>query len=296
MNAGANGDSSISPDGRFIVFASTRAGPLNIWKMDADGANLKQLTTGNNEDDNPHCTPDGKWVVYESTRADKTTLWKVAVDGGPPVQLIEKPSRNAAISPDGRWVFYQSTDAPRDVSFVSSPEGNWVANNSTGETTIWRVSIDGGKPVELVNRYSTDPIIARQGNLMEPVISPDGKMIACRYQPDTEKNIWKVAIVSLKGIPIQVFDISAHPFWDSVGFRWSPDGRAITYRSHQNSVSLGRLGTDNLWNRPIDGNPPKQLTNFESDQIFSFAWSRDGQLALSRGVETRDVILLTNFR
>jgi len=91
-----------------------------------------------------------------------------------------------------------------------------------------------------------------------------------------------------------VFDISAHPFWDRVGFRWSPDGKAITYRAHQDST--GRNGADNLWNRPIDGGPPKQLTNFDSDQIFSFVWSRGGQLALSRGVETRDVILLTNFR
>jgi len=292
MKVGANGDSSASADGRFIVFASNRAGPLNIWRMDSDGANPKQLTRGNNEDDYPHCTPDGKWVIYESTRSEKTTLWKVPLEGGEPIQLVDKPSKSAAISPDGKWVFYQSTDSPKGVSFTILPNGSRVANDSKGESTIWKISIDGGRPKELMNRYSADPIISRHGNLIDPIISPDGQLIACRYQPDPDKNEWKVAIISLEGIPVQVFDISAHPFFDKVGFRWSPDGNAITYRVHQSDQN----DRDNLWSRPIDGGPPKQLTNFDSDQIFFFDWSRNGQLALSRGVETREVILLTNFR
>jgi serine/threonine protein kinase len=292
MKVGANGDSSASADGRFIVFASNRAGPLNIWRMDSDGANPKQLTRGNNEDDSPRCTPDGKWVVYESTRSEKTTLWKVSIEGGEPIHLVDQPAQNATISPDGKWVFYQSTDSPKGVSLTIRPDGSWVANDSNGESTIWKISIDGGRPTQLLNRYSSDPIIARHGNLVDPTISPDGKLIACRYQPDPDKDVWKVAIISIEGIPVQVFDISSHPFFDRVGFRWSPDGKAITYRVHR----IEGHGSDNLWSRPIDGGPPKQLTNFDSDQIFFFGWSRDGQLALSRGVETRDVILLTNFR
>jgi Tol biopolymer transport system component len=292
MNVGANGDASASADGRFIVFASNRAGPLNIWKMDSDGANPRQLTKGNNEDDNPRCTPDGKWVVYESTRSEKTSLWKVPLDGGEPIQLVDKPAQNAAISPDGKWVIYQSTDSPKGVSFTILPDGKRIANDSTGESTIWKISIDGGRPKEFINRYNVDPIISRRGNLIDPIISPDGKLIACRYQPDPDKNEWKAAIISLEGIPVQVFNIAAHPFWDHVGFRWSPEGKAITYRVHQ----LAPNDNDNLWSQPIDGGRPKRLTNFDSDQIFFFGWSKNGQLALSRGVETRDVILLTSFR
>jgi hypothetical protein len=48
---------------------------------------------------------------------------------------------------------------------------------------------------------------------------------------------------------------------------------------------------------PLDGGPPKQLTHLKTDQIFSFDFSRDGkQLALSRGTETSDVILIRDFR
>jgi serine/threonine protein kinase len=289
MNAGANGDAAGCADGRFIVFVSNRAGAVNIWRMDSDGANPKQLTSGDHQDDYPRCTPDGKWVVYESTRAEKTTLWKVPFEGGEPVQLVDQPAKHAAISPDGRWVLYDSTDAPKGLSFRILPDGSRIADDPAGERTIWKVSIEGGNPKPFVNRYNLAPIISRKGNLMEPVISPDGKLIACRYQPNPEENIWKVAIISLDGIPVQIFDIAAHPFWDRVGFQWSPDSKAITYRGYGSSG-------DNLWSQPIDGGLRRQLTNFNSEQIFFFGWSPNGQLALSRGVETRDVILMTNFK
>lgn len=72
--------------------------------------------------------------------------------------------------------------------------------------------------------------------------------------------------------------------------RWTADGRALTY-------IVTREGVSNLWNQPLAGGPPKQLTNFQSETIFSFGWSRDGkQLALVRGVANNDVVLISNFR
>ena len=49
----------------------------------------------------------------------------------------------------------------------------------------------------------------------------------------------------------------------------------------------------NLWLQPINGGAPKPLTDFKENQITAFAWSPDGkQLALSRGVRTKDVVVL----
>ena len=49
--------------------------------------------------------------------------------------------------------------------------------------------------------------------------------------------------------------------------------------------------------RNVDGGPPKQLTNFTSDQIFGFDISRDGkQLALARGTQASDVVLISDFK
>jgi Tol biopolymer transport system component len=60
---------------------------------------------------------------------------------------------------------------------------------------------------------------------------------------------------------------------------------------------LLRNGASNIWEQPLSGGAPHQITNFASDRIPSFAWSRDGkQLLLIRGNQTSDVILISNFR
>ena len=60
---------------------------------------------------------------------------------------------------------------------------------------------------------------------------------------------------------------------------------------------LTRNGVSNVWEQKLTGGPPKQITHFQSGQIFDFHWSRDGkQLALTRGSISNDVILISNFR
>ena len=75
----------------------------------------------------------------------------------------------------------------------------------------------------------------------------------------------------------------------TAGLRWTSDGRALTYIDTINGVS-------NIWSLPIDGGAPKQLTDFKTDQIFWFDFSPDGKLAVSRGTQTSDVILIRDFR
>ena len=56
-------------------------------------------------------------------------------------------------------------------------------------------------------------------------------------------------------------------------------------------------GTTNLWEQPITGGPPHQLTTFTSGRIFDFNWTADGkQLLLARGEVASDVVLLSNLR
>ena len=69
----------------------------------------------------------------------------------------------------------------------------------------------------------------------------------------------------------------------------TPDGRAISFI---NSVN----GVGNIWEQPVTGGPPKPVTHFTSDEILSFDWSRDGRLALSRGTEPTDAVLIKNFQ
>jgi Tol biopolymer transport system component len=71
---------------------------------------------------------------------------------------------------------------------------------------------------------------------------------------------------------------------------WTPDGRALLYL-------LTRNGITNIWSQPIDGGPTKQLTDFKSDLIFRFDWSRDGKwLVVARGNVSSDVVLISDLK
>jgi Tol biopolymer transport system component len=72
--------------------------------------------------------------------------------------------------------------------------------------------------------------------------------------------------------------------------RWSPDGRAVQFLLTKGDIT-------NIWEQPLAGGSPKQITNFTSGSIFDFNWFPDGkQLLMSRGEISSDVVLLSNIR
>ena len=119
-----------------------------------------------------------------------------------------------------------------------------------------------------------------------PVVSPDGKQIACGYF-ETKSGAWKAVIIPIEGgQPVKTFDINIWP----LRLRWTSDGRALTYVQT-------RAGVSNIWSQPVDGGKPVQLTDFKSDQIPYFDWSLDGkQLVVARSAVASDVVLITQSR
>ena len=245
---------SWTPDGR-LVYASDASGNRDLWIMDQDGSNQQQLTSDAGDNVSPVVSPDGRYIVFVSDRKDvRHTLWRIDIDGGNVKQLTGGSyDRNPVFSPDGKWVIYASM-------------GNTHPN-------LWKVSIDGGEAIKLTDKFS-----------VAPVVSPDGKTIACYYwdeKPDTQLGI---ALIPFEGgQPIKMISLP------SALVRWTPDGSALTYID-------SRGGVANIWSQPVDGGKPTQLTNFKSDLIFTFEWSRDWkQLACARGIMTSDVILFNNL-
>ncbi|MCA1622814.1 MAG: protein kinase [Acidobacteria bacterium] len=254
-----------TPDNK-IVYASQ---DYNISIADADGSNQKMLTVDEHNNRYVAVSPDNRYIVFESWRISGTSdveeqhIWRLDIDGGNPKRLTTGKGVNTApqISPDGKWVVYQSS--------------------ASNKTTVWRVSIEGGEAVQLTSEFS-----------LAPVVSPDGKMIAYIFRRDPDP-AFKAAVIPFEGgQPINEFDITKlYNQGSSQGLpRWSPDGRALHF-------VVGSGGISNIWSQPIDGGQPKQITDFKSDRIFAFGWSRDGkQLVLSRGTVNRDAVLISNFK
>ncbi|HEX3228364.1 MAG TPA: hypothetical protein VHQ95_05325, partial [Pyrinomonadaceae bacterium] len=101
---------------------------------------------------------------------------------------------------------------------------------------------------------------------------------------------WKLVLFPIDGgQPQQSFEVGATVELPMV-MRWTPDGRAVTYIDTRNGVS-------NLWLQPVSGGPAKQLTNWTEQQIFSFAWSRDGKrIIVARGSRKDDIVLIRDAR
>lgn len=241
-----------TPDGR-LIYASHASGNLDIWVATADNQQPRQLTREALTDMMPTVSADGRYIVFMSTRGGHSNIWRMNIDGSNPKQLTRgKGDSFPSLSPDGRWVIYSS----------------W--NN--GQQALWKTSIDGGEPAQLTQKLTT-----------RPIVSPDGKWIACIYL-DENGNGNRAALLPFAGGELRVIEEMASP--ELSFLRWSPDSRALTYIVTRDDVS-------NIWSQSIDGGQPRQLTNFTNDRVFRYAWSRDGKhLACERGQAINDIILI----
>jgi TolB protein len=250
-----------TPDGK-IVYVSDAAGHLDIWIMDADGKNQKQLTNDETVDLWPTVSPDGRYIVFGSNRATGTSahnIWRIDLDGAHAKQLTSGQGEYwPVVSADNKWVIY-------------TPIGEQE------KFTLWKVPIDGGEPVRITEKMA-----------LQAVPSPDGKLLAAWHFSNMQSPVPKLAIMQMEtGQVVKEFDLSPpRQIGEFSSVQWTPDGKGVTYID-------AKGGTANLWMKPIDGGPPRQLTSFNSDQIFTYKWMPDGKnLVCIRGFSQTDVILI----
>ena len=122
-----NGFQTFSPDGRYMFFSSDRiTGSPHIWRMDAAGGNLKQLTNGTGENFG-QVTPDGQSVIFIDFA--NLAIAKVSIEGGQTTQLTDHASGRPTISPDGKLIAYgYKPDANTPAKIALMPGNGGGAN------------------------------------------------------------------------------------------------------------------------------------------------------------------------
>jgi Tol biopolymer transport system component len=244
-------------------------------------------------------TGKGK-IVFSSMAQDKLDISLINPDGSNKTQLTANAGDNytPAASPDGRLIVFSSNRSgsfniwrmnaddgsdPRQLTFSDgnsypSSDNQWVFydNQSGARVTVWKVPIEGGEPVQVTDEY------ARM-----PAVSPDTRFMACRYY--VQAGLVGIAILPLQGeSPIR--RVPEIPIIDWQQVQWTADGRALTYIDIANGIS-------NIWSYDLGTLTSSQVTYFQSEQIFAYAWSPNyRQLACQRGTQVSDVTIISGQR
>ncbi len=149
QDSATNIQAVLAPDRTRIAFSSNRSGNFDLYLMDADGRNLRRLTTEAGNEGDPAWTPDGARIVYTFTKGTTTQIAIMPVDGGEARILTTSSGGNhsPSVSPDGQT-----------VAFVSVRDGN---------QEIYAMNLDGSNQRSLTRtsvREST-PRFFRNGDL-----------------------------------------------------------------------------------------------------------------------------------
>jgi serine/threonine protein kinase/Tol biopolymer transport system component len=193
----ASGNPSACSDGRYLVFdhrMHAANGRRDIWRADASGGNLKQLSNGK-LDQWPVCSPDSRWVYYLGGAAGY--LMRVPIDGGASQQVTNLPASQFGISPDG------TTLAFVDIDHANGHEEKLaVVEADTGKV---RTSLKCDKTAGGLVRYT-----------------PDGKALVYVFREKGVENLWQQPLDGSPGKQLTSFK-SDH-LWD---FHWSFDGSKL---------------------------------------------------------------------
>ncbi len=221
-----------SRDRAKIAFTSLASGAPEIWVMDADGGNPRQVTSAPRSGNLvPTWSPDGTRIAFTSVRTGHPEIWVMNADGTGQRQLTTTATPGGSNAPS--W----------------SPEGSRIAfaSDRSGPTEIYTMDPDGGDL-----RHLTMPNGASFPDSNVPAWSPDGRQIA--FWSGIERQHGQVWVMDADGSTRrQLTDCPPPTNCDNPA--WSPDGSAILFETN-------RSGPVASWIMRADGSDQRELLPF----------------------------------
>jgi len=221
-----------------LIFHSARDGNHEIYRIQADGTGLTNLTHDPGADMFAVWSPDGQHIAFNSDRGGQWSLYVMNADGSNPRRLYDLTEPGwAAWSPDGKWIALST--------------GLIIGADGSGERAA---AADNGEPC---SSPAWEPD--------RPVWSPDGAQIACRISYGSGTAIAVKNIDLGQTMYIQVRRFNEFP-------AWSPDGARIAFRTWD--TGMGRR-SEHIYTANPDGSELILLTD-NLTSSGAPVWSPDG--------------------
>lgn len=239
-----------SPDGKRIAFTSDRGGGDNIWVMNIDGSDKRQVTR---EDfrllNQPAWSPDGRFIAakkhFTTERSAGTgEIWLYHVSGGGGVPVVERANDKLqkelgepVFAPDGSAVYYTRNITPGNVF-------EYAQDSQTGIFAIERHDLATGEVTTAVSGY---------GGAVRPAPSPDGKELAFVRRDKDQSQMWIKDLASGQERMIYgKLDLDVQETWAVTGvypnIAWLPDSSGIVFWA---GGKLNRVNRDGSGHRII---------------------------------------------
>ncbi|MDX1582814.1 MAG: DPP IV N-terminal domain-containing protein, partial [Thermoanaerobaculia bacterium] len=205
-----------SPDGKWIMFSSTRSGNLDLWQLSTESGEVSRVTDDVANDWDPGFTPDGESILWSSDRSGNYEIWMARRDGSGARQVTrdEIDAENPTMTPDGSWITYASAGSDKRGIWKIRPDGTHATRIAEGTYILPEISPDG-RWVSFVEAGQ----VATHSTIH--VIGIDGEDASFRIEVDS---------------PVPATNLGRH--------RWLPDGSAIAFWSSDESGNLGFFAQD----------------------------------------------------
>ncbi|WP_326525151.1 amidohydrolase family protein [Sphingomonas sp.] len=232
-----------SPDGRRIAFTSDRGGGDNIWVMNLDGGDKRQVTKETFRLLNqPAWSPDGRFIAakkhFTTGRSAGTgEIWLYHVSGGTGVQLVKRPNEQhqkelgePVYAPDGKSIYFTR-------NITSGPIFEYAQNSNADLFNIDRYDLATGE---------TSTAVSGVGGSVRPTPSPDGKSIAFVRRERAKSKLYVKDLAS--GIERKIYDQldqdlqetwAVHGVYPNMA--WTPDSKTIVFWA---GGKIRRVGAD----------------------------------------------------
>ena len=180
---GTNGIAWLSDDR--IVYTSTASGLPQLWIVDQDGRNGRQLTSMKGPAQTPSVAPDGKWIYFSSFAKEGVCLFRIAPDGSGLQQLTtDGDGRNGVISRDGKTLYFTATRSGKPRLMKVSPEGGTPAAVSDAYFRVHDVSPDGTRLLGSSWSEQQRRVVLAQFSLKEGTLQLMGLPTTVQFTPD----------------------------------------------------------------------------------------------------------------
>ena len=265
-----------------IFFVSDHSGHKEVWVMDYDGSNQKQLTHLGSISLSPRVSPDGSRVAFSSMTKSgwEILLYSLDLDRMVSFPHFTGTNESPSWSPDGTKLSWSSSRAGEPNIFVADASGSNVRrvssdrgpdvsptwNRKTGAQIAYVSGQTGLPQIYTMEAEGTNvQRMTDQGYAVSPSWSPNGQFLALawvrKYGPGEpgSRDIYLMDIASKQWVQL------THDGGKNDSPSWSPDGRHIVFQS-------SRSGSDQIWMMLADGTKARQLTFSGRNSQPNWSW------------------------